>query len=96
MEAFRDKIIKQERVFKPGYTRLNIHYFMPKKEMEYILNAIEFIGKYGWLFLPHYKYNAEEGVWSNIDEMPYKHRLGDIFVNGDEFMFSSSIETLIN
>lgn len=71
MEAFKKKILQEERVYKPGYTRINIHFFISKKEINYILDAIEFISKYGWLFLPHYKFEATEGVWHNIDEHPF-------------------------
>ena len=46
--------------------------------------------------MPHYKLEKHEGIWTNIDEVPYKHRLGELFLNGDQLVFSSSIETLIN
>ena len=96
MEDFKKKILDDERVFKPGYTRINIHYFISKKEINYILDAIEFISKYGWLLLPHYKFEKYEGIWTNSDEAPFHHRLGNLFLNGEDLVFSSSIETLIN
>lgn len=61
-----------------------------------MLDAIEFISKYGWLLLPHYKIDTHEGIWTNSDEAPYHHRLGDLFFNGEDLIFSSSIQTLIN
>ena len=80
-----------QRIFKPGYSRINIHFFVSKKEIDYMLDAIEFISKYGWLLLPHYKIDTHEGIWTNSDEAPYHHRLGDLFFNGEDLIFSSSI-----
>jgi hypothetical protein len=54
-----------------------LHFFIKKKEVNYILDSVEFIGKYGWMFLPHYIYDIEHGGWTNIDENKVNHRLGD-------------------
>ncbi len=37
---------------KPGFTRLNLSYFIGDDEVNFILNAIDFIAQYGWRFLP--------------------------------------------
>lgn len=37
---------------KPGFTRLNLTYFADDKEIDYILNAIEFLAHHAWKFLP--------------------------------------------
>jgi len=42
-----------------GYVRLNFAYFMSKDEIDYILKAIEFVGNYGWMYLPDYTFDKE-------------------------------------
>lgn len=37
---------------KPGFTRLNLSYFADDKEIDYVLNAIEFLAYHAWKFLP--------------------------------------------
>jgi hypothetical protein len=37
---------------RPGFTRLNLPFFVTNDEIEYILDAVEFIAAHGWKFLP--------------------------------------------
>ena len=34
--------------------------------------AIEFITKFGWMLLPHYKFDLDLGIWVNREEAEYK------------------------
>ena len=43
--------IRQIELMKPGFTRFNLSYFASDKEVDYILNAVEFIATDGWKFL---------------------------------------------
>jgi len=63
-----------------GFTRLNFAYFLNNQDIEYILQAIEFVCEYGWMFLPHYKFDLDQGMWTNRDELEQKQRswLGEI------------------
>ena len=42
-----------------GYVRMNFSWFMDQEEIDYILDAIEFVSKYGWMFLPDYTFNKD-------------------------------------
>jgi hypothetical protein len=44
--------IPHNALMKPGFIRLNLSYFASEEELNYILNAIEFIAEYAWRFLP--------------------------------------------
>ncbi|CAF3474593.1 unnamed protein product [Rotaria sp. Silwood1] len=48
---------------KPGFTRFNLSYFASDKEVDYILNAVEFIAHEGWKFLSLYTYDINTAVW---------------------------------
>ena len=50
-------------LMKPGYTRFNLIYFQTAPEIEYVLWATEFICKFGWMFLPKYKFDTDINTW---------------------------------
>jgi selenocysteine lyase/cysteine desulfurase len=67
-EKFRKVINKGYSALKPGWLRVNFHYIMDEEEVEFILRAIEFIAEYGYLFIPEYKMNLYDGIWSHKSE----------------------------
>ncbi|CAF4346976.1 unnamed protein product [Rotaria sp. Silwood2] len=54
-------------LMRPGFTRFNLSYFANDDEIDYILNAIDFIANYGWMFLSLYTYNPDTSIWSLRD-----------------------------
>lgn len=46
---------------RPGFTRLNFAFFMSESRVDFVLDAIEFVCRFGWQFLPHYVFNLETG-----------------------------------
>lgn len=57
---------------KPGWTRVSFTYYMTDEEVEFIIDALEFIAAYGQRFLPLYHFNVKNGQWS------YKYTLMDL------------------
>ncbi|CAF3897335.1 unnamed protein product, partial [Rotaria sp. Silwood1] len=55
--------IPHNALMKPGFTRFNLSYFSNDEEINYILDAVEFLANDGWRFLPLYTYNQENAVW---------------------------------
>ncbi len=62
-EKFRFVINKGYQGIKPGWTRVNLHYSIPEYELNYILDAIDFISRYGHIFLTQYQFNVLNGEW---------------------------------
>ncbi|KAI7983881.1 putative cysteine desulfurase [Camellia lanceoleosa] len=62
--AFKAAIQKGYNGVKPGWTRINLAYFIAIEEFEFILAALEFIAMYGQRFLPLYDFNWKTGVWT--------------------------------
>lgn len=62
--AFRTAIQKGYNGIKPGWTRLNFIYYMSVTEVEFILEALEFLASYGQRFLPLYHFNWKTGDWT--------------------------------
>jgi selenocysteine lyase/cysteine desulfurase len=56
-------ILKGFQGIKPGWTRVNFHYTIDESEFSFILDAIEFIAKYGKFFIQEYTFNVKTGDW---------------------------------
>ncbi|KAL7670334.1 hypothetical protein ACOME3_005271 [Neoechinorhynchus agilis] len=50
-------------ILKTGFVRVNLPYFYPDDEINFILEAINFVVDNGWYFLPQYTYSTETGFW---------------------------------
>ena len=46
-----DQCTPHNALMKPGFTRFNLSYFASEEEIDYILNALEFVAEEGWKFL---------------------------------------------
>lgn len=50
---------------KPGWCRIGFHYVFDKLEVDYLLDAIEFVAEQGYLFLSDYQFDHETGAWAH-------------------------------
>ncbi|KAI0981431.1 hypothetical protein GJ496_005864 [Pomphorhynchus laevis] len=50
-------------ILKQGFVRINLPYFYPQSEINFIIKAVNFVVNYGWYFLPLYTYKTENGYW---------------------------------
>lgn len=89
---YKEALMNGQELLRMGYTRVNFNYFMTPEDTEYILQAIEFICQYGWMFLPHYKFDQDLGYWINRDEVEQKQRswLGEIDYSSGKMSYLSS------
>lgn len=58
---------------KPGWCRIGFHYVFDELEVDYLLDAIEFVADHGYLFLADYQFDHETGAWAHkhwSDEVP--------------------------
>ena len=53
---------------KPGWCRVSMHYVMDDLEVDFLLDAVEFVARYGGLFLSLYDFNLFDGSWSKKDD----------------------------
>lgn len=76
-------------ILRPGFTRLNIPFFVEETKIEFILKAIEFVSEYGWRFLPLYIFNLETGEWRHRHQQVFKDRkwLGNVNYKNNKFNF---------
>jgi hypothetical protein len=59
--AIENAVLDKHEMFRPGFTRLSLPYFMSEEKIDYIVRAIEFIAAKGALFLSMYRHNHRTG-----------------------------------
>ncbi|MBN2246223.1 MAG: aminotransferase class V-fold PLP-dependent enzyme [Candidatus Aminicenantes bacterium] len=79
-ERLRQLVARGYEALKPGWVRMNIHYTLSQKDVEFILSVIAFIAEYGHLFLKKYSLKMETGEWIHID---FKEKYHDFSVDSD-------------
>ncbi|GAA0837475.1 aminotransferase class V-fold PLP-dependent enzyme [Marinomonas arenicola] len=52
-----------EKLVKPGWVRFNLNYFLTQSDVDFILDAIDFIASYGLAILPYYAYDQDGDLW---------------------------------
>lgn len=64
-ERFLNCIMSDYEGLKPGWTRMNLAPWATDEEVEFLLDAVEFIAEYGDRFLAEYTFNWQTGAWSH-------------------------------
>ncbi|KAF9569967.1 hypothetical protein EC968_002368 [Mortierella alpina] len=49
---------------KPGFVRFSFSYFTRDKDVEFVLQSLEWVARYGYLLVPLYTLDANSGSWS--------------------------------
>jgi selenocysteine lyase/cysteine desulfurase len=68
-QRFDDAIRAGCEILKPGWVRVNFNYFISEAVFNYIVDAVDWIGREGWRFLQDYEFCETTARW--------KHRNGD-------------------
>ncbi len=50
---------------KPGWVRLNLHYILDEYEINYLIEAVQFVLEHGYKFLPLYTFDIKTGEWEH-------------------------------
>ncbi|MCB1857574.1 MAG: aminotransferase class V-fold PLP-dependent enzyme [Gammaproteobacteria bacterium] len=63
--AYRTWISRGYHGVKPGWCRIGFHYAFDDLEVDYLLDAVEFVADHGHRFLHQYRFDAREGGWEH-------------------------------
>ena len=63
-EEYRSCVVEGFSGIKPGWCRVSMHYVMDDLEVDFLLDAVDFVARYGGLFLPLYNFDLYDGSWS--------------------------------
>ena len=69
-ERYREWIKKGYSGIKPGWVRISLHYAMDDLEVDYILDAIDFVAAQGQRFAPLYRFDMRTGAWTHKVDCP--------------------------
>ncbi len=61
--AFQREISQGCEGLKPGWTRLNVNYFLSEAACDYLIDAVHLIADQGWKLLTDYTFQARTGLW---------------------------------
>jgi selenocysteine lyase/cysteine desulfurase len=61
--AFRHEIGLGCEGIKPGWTRLNFHYFISDTVRDYLIDAVDLVARYGHRLLTDYAFDPHTGLW---------------------------------
>lgn len=62
---------------KPGWTRLNLAPWATDEEVEFLLDAIEFVAEFGERFVALYAFDWESGAWTHPADAAPMELFGD-------------------
>jgi selenocysteine lyase/cysteine desulfurase len=68
--AFREEIGQGCDGIKPGWTRINFNYFISDTVADYLIDAVDLIGRYGHRLLTDYRFNPHTGLWQHASAPP--------------------------
>ncbi|MFK7929428.1 MAG: aminotransferase class V-fold PLP-dependent enzyme [Myxococcota bacterium] len=66
-QQYLDKILQGCEGLRPGWVRVNFNYFIDETTFDFIVQAVHFIAKHGWRFLPDYTFDMDSGQWTHRD-----------------------------
>lgn len=65
---YKDALFDGNELMRVGYVRFNVPYFFTIEDVDFVLDAIEFACRFGWVFLPSYKFDVDLGIWKSRSE----------------------------
>jgi len=63
-ERYRRSVTDGFSGLKPGWCRVSMHYVMDDLEVDFLLNAVDFVAEHGELFLRLYDFDIYDGSWN--------------------------------
>ncbi len=63
-DAIRNAVLAGEAGLRPGWCRVSLHWVMPPDEVDYLIDAVEFLATQGWRFAALYEFDLAHGAWT--------------------------------
>lgn len=69
-QAYRRAIAAGVLALKPGWVRLSLPWWATEEEVDFLLEAVEFLADHGDAFVPLYRLGWRDGLWRRLDGEP--------------------------
>ena len=86
MKAFDQDTSKIDSI-KPGFCRFSLAFYSSDQESDFILDAVEFVCKFGIYLVPFYHLDVKSGVWSHVQSNKHAQK----FRHLDEFRCTDNL-----
>ncbi|GAA2659014.1 aminotransferase class V-fold PLP-dependent enzyme [Paractinoplanes durhamensis] len=80
---FRDEIAAGWEGIKPGWSRLNLGWFISDEVADYLAEAVLLIATHGERLLPDYRFNPHTGRWTHLSHTAPTISLADLTLTTD-------------
>jgi selenocysteine lyase/cysteine desulfurase len=80
---FQGEILDGWEGIKPGWTRLNLNYFISDTVADYLIEAVALVARYGARLLPEYRFDPRAAGWDHVRHQPPPVRLADLRLTAD-------------
>ncbi len=67
-ERYRKWVLRGYQGLKPGWCRVGFHYTMDDEEADFVIDAVDFLGRSAWLFVSSYCFDIHTGHWGHCRE----------------------------
>ena len=67
-EEYRCCVVEGFSGIKPGWCRVSMHYVMDDLEVDFLLDSVDFVARYGGLFLCLYNFDLYDGSWNRKND----------------------------
>ena len=74
-EKYRAAIKQGNEGVKPGWCRVGFHYTMDDAEAGFLIDAVDFVAKYGSRFLDLYDFDLKSGLWTHKEARSVEPRM---------------------
>jgi selenocysteine lyase/cysteine desulfurase len=64
-KEFEKEILRGCEGIKPGWVRVGFNYLMTESTFAFLLDAVDFVAREAWRFLPLYLFSPETGKWEH-------------------------------
>jgi len=68
--AFRSVVMDGHIGMRPGWCRVSLHWLMDETELDYLIHAVDFVGREGWRFVELYDFDPVSGLWRWKNSVP--------------------------
>ena len=66
-EQYRAWVRKGYHGIKPGWCRIGFHFVMDDVDADFVIEAVRFVAREGYKFLPSYRFDPFSGAWQHRD-----------------------------
>ena len=80
---FQVEILDGWEGIKPGWTRLNLNYFVSDTVADYLIEAVGLVARYGARLLPEYRFDPRTALWTHVRHVAPPVRLADLKLDAD-------------